>query len=94
MYCVDMTFNYTMALPLQILPLLAADSTKAIGVTYAGMQKLKLCKLLGRFQYLNSYNVTCKGKRECGRKSEKMIKIGICGNTKYYLQEVISSEVS
>ena len=28
MYCVDMTFNYTMALPLQILPLLAADFDK------------------------------------------------------------------
>lgn len=43
MFCVGMTFDYTMALPLSILPLLAADSTYTIGVTYIGMYRLNVC---------------------------------------------------
>ena len=49
MFCVGMTDNYTMALPLQVLPLLAADLT--IKVTYVGIQRLKPYKLLGNSYY-------------------------------------------
>ena len=54
MFCIDMSFNYTMALPLSVLELLAADSIKAIGVTLIGIYGLKLSELLGRVNTLRA----------------------------------------
>ena len=54
MHCIGMTFNYVMSIPLGILPLLAADSTNAIGVTPTGMYGLKICELLGRINALKA----------------------------------------
>ena len=41
-------FEYVMQLPLQVLPLLAADSTNTVRVTVLGIVQLNLRKLLGR----------------------------------------------
>lgn len=54
MFCIDMSFDYTMSLPLTVLEILAADSTKSIGVTLAGMHGLKLSELLGRVNTLRA----------------------------------------
>ena len=54
MHCIDMTFNYVMSIPLGILPLLAADSKEAVGVTPTGMYGLKICELLGSINALKA----------------------------------------
>ena len=54
MFCIDMSFDYTMSLPLTVLEILAADSTKAVGVTPVGIHGLKLSELLGRVNTLRA----------------------------------------